>query len=120
MLGGSPYVANMTFTTRHLLCWVLLFGILTAEASAAPAKKLPPSTRGSIVSVDVAGKTVTIEAAPGSAPQKCVWNDFSTVEINDKSATLKQIKTGLWIRSVRLDSSTPPVVEDLDLITARG
>jgi hypothetical protein len=101
----------MTFTIRLLLCLVLLSGILTTEALAAAAKKLPPSTRGSIQSV---------EAAPGSAPQKCVLNDFSTVEINDKSATIKQIKAGLWIRSVRLDSSTPPVVEDLDLITARG
>jgi hypothetical protein len=110
----------MTFTIRLLLCLVLLSGILTTEALAAAAKKLPPSTRGSIQSVDLAAKTVTIEAAPGSAPQKCVLNDFSTVEINDKSATIKQIKAGLWIRSVRLDSSTPPVVEDLDLITARG
>jgi hypothetical protein len=110
----------MTFTTRSLLCLLLLSGILTVEASAAPAKKLPPSTRGSVLSVDLAAKTVTLEAAPGAAPQKCLFNDFSTVEINNKNATFKQVKAGLWIRSVRLDSSTPPVVEDLDLITARG
>jgi len=92
-----------------------------AEAAAATAKKtLPPSTRGSVLSVDLTGKTVTIEAAPGAAPQKCALNDFSTFEINNKNVTIKELKAGLWIRSVRLDSSTPPVVEDLDLITARG
>jgi hypothetical protein len=111
----------MTFATRLLLWLVLLSGIFTANAAAAAAKKTsPPATRGTVVSVDPAGKTVTIEAAPGAAPQKCVLNDFSTVEINNKSVTIKQIKAGLWIRSVRLDSSSPPVVEDLDLITARG
>ena len=111
----------MTFATKLLLCLVLLSGSFTADAAAAAAKKtLPPSTRGSVVSVDAAGMTVTIEAAPGAPPQKCVLNDFSTVEINNKNVTIKQIKSGLWIRSVRLDSSTPPVVEDLDLITARG
>jgi hypothetical protein len=110
----------MTFTTRLLLCLVLISAMTTAAAAAPAAKKLPPSTRGSIQSVDLAGKTVTIEAAPGSAPQKCLLNDFSTVEINNKNVTIKEIKAGLWIRSVRLDSSSPPVVEDLDLITARG
>jgi hypothetical protein len=109
----------MTFTTRLLLCLALISGIITAQA-AAPAKKLPPSTRGSIVSVDLSDNSVTIEAAPGAPPQKCVLNDFSTVEINDKNVTIKQIKAGLWIRSVRLDSSSPPVIEDLDLITARS
>ena len=102
-----------------MLCLLLLSGILTVEA-AAPVKKLPPSTRGSVLSVDPASKTLTIEAAPGAPPQKCVLNDFSTVEINNKNVTIKEIKAGLWIRSVRLDSSTPPVVEDLDLVTARG
>jgi len=108
----------MAFTTKLVLCLLLLAGIFLADVSAAaPKKTAPPSTRGKVVSVDVAGKSITIEAAPGAPPQKCAVNDFSTIEINNKTSTIKQVKSGLFIRSVRLDTSTPPVVEDLDLTT---
>jgi len=70
------------------------------------------------VAVDAKAKTITLEPSPGAAPVKCVLDDQSTVEVDDKTVTLAQIKNGLWIRSIRLDSSTPPLVEDLDLTTS--
>ena len=91
---------------------------MSDAAVAAAKKKAPDPTRGKIIAVDIKEQSITIEASPGADPQKCVFNDLSTIEINNKTSTPKQLKAGLWIRSFRLDSSTPPVVEDLDLTTA--
>jgi hypothetical protein len=89
--------------------------MLCLNTDAATKKPVAPITRGKIISVDLKTNMVTLEAAPGQPPQQCVLNDQSTVEVNDKTVTPKQIKTGLYIRSVRLDSSNPPVIEDIDL-----
>jgi hypothetical protein len=106
----------VTILTRVVFCALLLSATLGLNAHGA-AKKAPPPTRGKIISVDAKSNTIVIEAAPGAPQQTCVLNDQSTVEVNNKSVTPKQLKAGLYIRSVRLDSSTPPVVEDLDLTT---
>ncbi len=105
----------MTNTAKSILCLTLLIGMLGLNAFG-DAKK-PAPTRGRVIAVDLAAKQLTLESSPGSAPQKCVVTDQSTIEINNKTSTLKQVKNGLWIRSMRLDSSSPPVVEDLDLTT---
>ena len=110
----------MQITSRLFLCLLILVTIPSLDAVTAATNKPPPSTRGRVLAVDAAAKTVTLEPSPGSAPVKCVFDDQSTVEINDQSATIKQIKAGLHIRSIRLDSSTPPVVEDLDLTSSSG
>lgn len=108
----------MTTAVKSFLCIALLCGLFGLNAHGA-AKKLPPATRGKVIDVNAAAKTITLEAAPSAPPQKCVLNDLSTVEIDNQSVTIQKIKPGLWIRSMRLDSSTPPVVEDLDLTTKR-
>ena len=110
----------MRITCGLFLCLLLLVTVASLDAVSAATTKPPPSTRGKVLAVDAKAMTVTLEPSPGSAPVKCVFDDQSTVEINDQSATIKQIKTGLHIRSMRLDSSTPPVVEDLDLTSAGG
>ncbi len=94
-----------------------MVGVDGVDGVAAPAKKVPPATRGKVVAVDAKAKTVTLEPGPGAPPVQCVFDDQSTVEINDKDAKLGQVKAGLYVRSLRLDSSTPPVVQDLDLTT---
>lgn len=63
---------------------------------------------------------VTAQLTPKGKPISFTFNDQSTIEINGKSATVRQLKAGLWVRSIQLDSSSPPVVEDLDLTSARG
>jgi predicted PilT family ATPase len=62
--------------------------------------------------------TVTAQLEKGAKPIAFSIDSQSSVEIDDKPATIKQIRTGLWVRSIRLSYGTPPVVEDLDLTSA--
>ncbi len=103
----------MTRSALGLL--LLLLCLLPPDASAKAKKDDAPPTRGNVAAVDIKANTISLVLYPGDAPVTCVINDQSTIEVNDKSVTLKQVRKGLWIRSARLDSSTPPVVEDLDL-----
>jgi hypothetical protein len=109
----------MRIVSRILLCLLLVVFFSSAKSVAAPAKTPPPATRGKVLAVDAKAKTVTLEPGPGAPPVQCVFDDQSTIEINDKDSTVAQVKKGLYIRSLRLDSSTPPVVQDLDL-TSKG
>jgi hypothetical protein len=101
--------------TRSVLGLLLLLCLLPPGAWASAKKDAGSPTRGNVAAVDVKANTISLVLYPGDPPVTCVVNDQTTIEVNDKSVTLKQVRKGLWIRSVRLDSSTPPVVEDLDL-----
>ncbi len=103
--------------TKPVFGLLLVFSVLTLAASAA-TKTPPPPTRGKITNVDQSSMTVTAQLTPGAKPITFTVNDQSTIEINDKSSTIKQLKPGLFIRSIRLDSGSPPSVEDLDLTSA--
>ncbi len=96
-----------------LVFLLLIFSGVSAIGDAA--KKLPPSTRGKITNVDLSALTVTAQLESGAAPVAFTFNDRSTIEINGRSATVKQIQVGFVVRSIRLSSDTPPIVEDLDL-----
>jgi hypothetical protein len=103
---------------QSALCLFILPVVLISDGMAAKAKWTPPPpTRGKIVRVDIANLSVTIQLNVKGSPHTYPLVPECTIEINGYVKKLQDLKPGLFIRSLRLDFSTPASLEDLDVVS---
>ena len=100
------------------ICLFILPLLLISYPIAAKAKWTPPPpTRGKIVRVDLANLAVTIQFNVHGGPHTYPLVPECRIEINGWAAKVKDLKPGLFIRSLRLDFDTPAGLEDLDVVS---
>ncbi len=114
------YQKGLRLTLRlFILSLLLISNGMVAQAKWTPPAK-PPPTRGKIVRVDTANLSVTIQFSIKGSSHTYPLVPQCTIELSGNEAKLKDIKPGLFIRSMRLDSGAPTSLEDLDVVGVDG
>jgi hypothetical protein len=101
---------------RFLACIILSLVLLSGIAFAAP-KPTEPDERNLVSAVDIVKRTIEITHQGHHITTKYLLAPDATIEIDDKSAKIKDVKVGMVLHLCTFGSGMddPQIIEDLDL-----